>query len=87
MVLTSDNPRSEDPLSILNDIQRGCQGSVQVEVDRGAAIALAIREAQPGDCVLIAGKGHETYQIVGHQRLAFSDVDSAARALQQRAAS
>lgn len=87
VVLTSDNPRSEDPLAILDDIQRGCQGSVQVEVDRGAAIALAIREAQPGDCVLIAGKGHETYQIIGHQRLAFSDVDSAALALQQRAAS
>ena len=87
VVLTSDNPRSEDPRAILDEIQRGCQGSVQVEVDRGAAIALAIREAQPGDCVLIAGKGHETYQIIGHERVVFSDVDSAARALQQRAAS
>ncbi|MCR9186386.1 MAG: UDP-N-acetylmuramoyl-L-alanyl-D-glutamate--2,6-diaminopimelate ligase [Halieaceae bacterium] len=87
VILTSDNPRSEDPQAILDDIQRGCQGVALVEADRAAAINLAIDQAQPGDCVLIAGKGHETYQIIGDQRCAFSDVDCAARALQRRAAS
>jgi UDP-N-acetylmuramoyl-L-alanyl-D-glutamate--2,6-diaminopimelate ligase len=87
VVLTSDNPRSEDPQAILDEIQRGCQGVALVEADRAAAINLAIDQAQPGDCVLIAGKGHETYQIIGDQRCAFSDVDCAAEALQRRTAS
>lgn len=72
-VLTSDNPRSEDPLKILADIEAGMTGSFTVCEDRAEAIALAIREAQPGDCVLIAGKGHEDYQLIGSERLPFSD--------------
>ena len=85
VVLTSDNPRGEDPLAILREIERGCEGAVRVVVDRREAIAFAVREAQAGDCVLIAGKGHETYQIVGSQRLPFSDVDAAVQALHARA--
>ena len=66
MVLTSDNPRSEDPLAIINDAMVGLQRSgakYKIEPDRKAAIALAVREARPGDIVLIAGKGHEKVQV------------------------
>ncbi|MFU8764517.1 MAG: UDP-N-acetylmuramoyl-L-alanyl-D-glutamate--2,6-diaminopimelate ligase [Haliea sp.] len=84
VILTSDNPRHEEPLAILRDIERGCSGRVQVQPDRAAAIATAIAGASTGDCVLIAGKGHEDYQIIGSERLPFSDIDVAARALQGR---
>ncbi|MEQ9464408.1 MAG: UDP-N-acetylmuramoyl-L-alanyl-D-glutamate--2,6-diaminopimelate ligase [Haliea sp.] len=84
VILTSDNPRHEDPLVILRDIQQGCSGEVDVQPDRAAAIAAAIAAARPGDCILIAGKGHEDYQIVGSERHPFSDTDTAARALQGR---
>jgi UDP-N-acetylmuramoyl-L-alanyl-D-glutamate--2,6-diaminopimelate ligase len=84
VILTSDNPRHEDPLAILREIERGCSGDVRVEPDRAAAIAAAIAGASAGDCVLIAGKGHEDYQIIGSERRPFSDVDVAARALQGR---
>ncbi|PWG65179.1 UDP-N-acetylmuramoyl-L-alanyl-D-glutamate--2,6-diaminopimelate ligase [Sediminicurvatus halobius] len=75
VVLTSDNPRGEDPRAILEDIRQGCDGpaEVAVEPDREAAIARALGQAAPGDVVLVAGKGHEDYQIVGERRLAFSD--------------
>ena len=66
VVLTSDNPRSEDPLAIINDAMVGLQRSgakYKMEPDRKAAIALAVREASPGDIVLIAGKGHEKVQV------------------------
>src|SRR5206468_2541270 len=66
VVLTSDNPRSEDPLSIINDALVGLQRSstkYKTEPDRKAAIALAIHEARAGDIVLLAGKGHEKVQI------------------------
>ncbi len=69
VVLTSDNPRSEDPLAIINDAMVGLQRSgakYKMEPDRRAAIALAIAEAGPGDIVLIAGKGHE--KSAGHAR-------------------
>jgi len=75
-VLTSDNPRGEDPLGILNDVIVGLQKSranYEVEPDRARAIALALREAKPRDTVLIAGKGHESFQIVGGQRIPFDD--------------
>ena len=73
VVVTSDNPRSEDPAAILAEILPGVRGEVRVEVDRRQAIALALRAAQPGDCVLIAGKGHEAVQVVGDQTLPFDD--------------
>jgi UDP-N-acetylmuramoyl-L-alanyl-D-glutamate--2,6-diaminopimelate ligase len=76
VVLTSDNPRTEDPLQVLNDVMVGLQkGSANyvVEPDRAVAIERALREARAGDTVLIAGKGHETHQIVGDQRLPFDD--------------
>ena len=80
VVLTSDNPRSEDPLSIMNDavvgLQRSC-AKYAMEPDRRAAIALAVREAAPGDIVLIAGKGHEKVQVSRDGSLPFDDVEVA----------
>ncbi len=84
VILTSDNPRHEDPMMILRDIQQGCSGDVEVQPDRAAAINAAITGARAGDCILIAGKGHEDYQIIGSERRPFSDTDMAARALQGR---
>lgn len=80
VVLTSDNPRSEDPLAIINDAMVGLQRSgtkYKVEPDRKTAIALAIREAGPGDIVLIAGKGHEKVQITREGSIPFDDVEVA----------
>ncbi len=74
VVLTSDNPRGEDPLAIIGEIQLGTKGaSVSVEPDRRKAIAMALSEARPGDLVVIAGKGHEPYQIIGEDVLSFDD--------------
>jgi UDP-N-acetylmuramoyl-L-alanyl-D-glutamate--2,6-diaminopimelate ligase len=76
VVVTSDNPRSEDPSRIARAVAAGVERSgrdYQVELDRRRAIALAIDGAAPGDVVVIAGKGHETYQIVGDQVLALDD--------------
>jgi UDP-N-acetylmuramoyl-L-alanyl-D-glutamate--2,6-diaminopimelate ligase len=76
VVLTSDNPRSEDPLAILNDASVGVgrfDTPHVAEPDRGTAIRIALQEAQPGDVVLIAGKGHETYQVLKDQTIAFDD--------------
>lgn len=77
LILTNDNPRSEAPQSIIEEIKSGliCPWAVEVELDRGAAIAHAIDCAEPGDVVLIAGKGHETYQIIGDEKLPFSDIE------------
>ncbi|MBC7239392.1 MAG: UDP-N-acetylmuramoyl-L-alanyl-D-glutamate--2,6-diaminopimelate ligase, partial [Chloroflexi bacterium] len=75
-VLTSDNPRTEDPNAIIREIEEGVRAPgyrYLVEPDRRRAIALALAEVQPGDLVLIAGKGHETYQIVGDRTLPFDD--------------
>jgi UDP-N-acetylmuramoyl-L-alanyl-D-glutamate--2,6-diaminopimelate ligase len=85
-ILTSDNPRSEDPLAIIADVEAGMRCDYLVRSDRGEAIRLAIESARPGDCVLIAGKGHEDYQIIGERRLAFSDSDVAAQVLARIAA-
>jgi len=75
--LTSDNPRSEDPHAIIADMQQGIPAQadavVHVEVDRRQAIVQAIAQAQPQDLVLIAGKGHETYQEIQGQQFAFDD--------------
>jgi UDP-N-acetylmuramoyl-L-alanyl-D-glutamate--2,6-diaminopimelate ligase len=75
VIVTSDNPRSEDPLAIIGEILKGfaSPGAVTVEPDRRAAIELAIHEAQPGDVILIAGKGHETYQIAQGVTRPFDD--------------
>jgi len=72
-ILTSDNPRSEDPEAILADVERGMQGRYRKIVDRREAIKLAIAAAGPDEVVLIAGKGHEDYQEINGERFPFSD--------------
>jgi UDP-N-acetylmuramoyl-L-alanyl-D-glutamate--2,6-diaminopimelate ligase len=76
LVITDDNPRTEDPERIVADIVNGllCPWAVEVEHDRGTAIAHVIDCAQAGDVILVAGKGHETYQIIGSENIPFSDV-------------
>jgi UDP-N-acetylmuramoyl-L-alanyl-D-glutamate--2,6-diaminopimelate ligase len=82
IIVTDDNPRSEDPQAITRDIVRGIKSrAARVIHDRGAAIATALQEAQAIDLVLIAGKGHEDYQIYGDTRRSFSDRDEALRYL------
>ncbi|MED4716150.1 UDP-N-acetylmuramoyl-L-alanyl-D-glutamate--2,6-diaminopimelate ligase [Bacillus badius] len=84
-VFTSDNPRSEDPAAILRDMEAGVAGkSYKVILDRKEAIFHAIREAKVGDAVIIAGKGHETYQIIGDKILDFDDREVAKAALSSR---
>ena len=80
-IITSDNPRSEDPRAIIEQIIAQAHPRYHVEPDRVTAIHAAILEAQPEDVVLIAGKGHETYQEVAGRRLPFSDVEVAIAAL------
>ena len=84
VVLTSDNPRGEDPRAIMNDALVGLQKTgvkYSVEVDRRQAIALAVAEAQPGDIVLLAGKGHEKVQVTREGSHPFDDVEVAREAL------
>jgi UDP-N-acetylmuramoyl-L-alanyl-D-glutamate--2,6-diaminopimelate ligase len=84
VVLTSDNPRSEDPLAIMNDAMVGLRRfdtKHVAEPDRGKAIQLAIQEAQPGDVVLLAGKGHETYQVLKDRTIHFDDRETAREVL------
>lgn len=85
LVLTSDNPRGEDPQAILADIARAAP-TARIVTDRAAAIRAAVATADAADVVLIAGKGHETYQEVAGVRLPFSDLDQAAAALRVRSA-
>jgi UDP-N-acetylmuramoyl-L-alanyl-D-glutamate--2,6-diaminopimelate ligase len=85
-VVTSDNPRSEDPLSIIRQIEAGMARARLVEPDRARAIELAISRATPDDVILVAGKGHEDYQEVAGRRLPFSDAQAARAALARRGA-
>ncbi|MDP8244669.1 MAG: UDP-N-acetylmuramoyl-L-alanyl-D-glutamate--2,6-diaminopimelate ligase [Candidatus Hinthialibacter antarcticus] len=81
--VTSDNPRTEDPQAILNDIVAGMTGEGEsiVIADRDQAIRAAVEELQPGDILLIAGKGHETYQILGREKIHFDDRETARKHL------
>ena len=84
--VTSDNPRSEDPEIIMDDIMEGLDdpmGTVEKVSDRRMAIGRAVREARPGDMIVVAGKGHENYQTIGERILPFSDVDELARAIKK----
>ena len=81
VVVTSDNPRNEDPERIIAEVVAGARRPVEVEGDRGRAIAGAIRSAQAGDVVLIAGKGHERWQEIGAVRHPFNDAAIAAQCL------
>ena len=85
-IVTSDNPRTEDPQRILDDIVQGLADGANFEViaDRAQAIAQAIGKAQSGDGILIAGKGHEDYQILGTEKIHFDDRLEAAKALKAR---
>jgi len=85
VVLTSDNPRGEDPLAIIDQVLPGLSGTpVIVEPDRRHAIELAIAQAQPGDLVLLAGKGHEKTQTIGERVIPFDDVAIAQQVLRER---
>ena len=83
-LITSDNPRTEDPFAIIDDIVAGARGNYSIEADRSSAIFKALQSAAPADVVLIAGKGHETYQEIGTQRLPFDDVSVAHEGLRRR---
>jgi UDP-N-acetylmuramoyl-L-alanyl-D-glutamate--2,6-diaminopimelate ligase len=85
-VVTSDNPRTEDPRSIIDDILRGSGTGpgVIVEPDRRRAIGIAVKMASEGDAVIIAGKGHEDYQVLGREKVHFDDREEARRALDER---
>jgi UDP-N-acetylmuramoyl-L-alanyl-D-glutamate--2,6-diaminopimelate ligase len=86
-VLTSDNPRQEEPLKIISDIVVGMQksgGKYMIEPDRAKAIHLAIEEARAGDMVLLAGKGHEDYQVFADHTIHFDDREVATKALHDR---
>lgn len=83
VLVTSDNPRGERPQSIIDDILNGMSGGA-AELDRAVAIQRAIGEAEAEDVILLAGKGHETYQEIAGSRVPFSDLEQADRALQLR---
>ena len=85
VVITSDNPRNEDPEKILNDVAAGCKQYPQIIEDRAEAIEYAINHAAVGDSVLIAGKGHENYQLIKDVKKPFSDQEVAKKAIANRA--
>ena len=82
-VVTSDNPRHESPRAIINEIVAGMASNFHIQEDRAAAIDYAIGQARPSDVVLIAGKGHETYQEINGEKLPFSDIEVALRSLEK----
>jgi UDP-N-acetylmuramoyl-L-alanyl-D-glutamate--2,6-diaminopimelate ligase len=81
VVVTSDNPRTEDPKAIIVDILASGVKPKLVEADRRLAIQSAIKQASPGDVILVAGKGHEDYQIIGKEKAHFSDVEEVRKVL------
>ena len=86
-ILTDDNPRTEEPAQIIRDMQAGLQDphAVTVEHQRPAAIHLALQQATAGDLILVAGKGHEDYQIIGKQKLMYSDRETVAQLVKELA--
>jgi UDP-N-acetylmuramoyl-L-alanyl-D-glutamate--2,6-diaminopimelate ligase len=82
-IVTSDNPRSEDPTAIAAEILAGAEGEVELELDRAAAIAQAIELARPGDVVVIAGKGAEQGQELADRTVPFDDRETAKDALKK----
>ncbi|MCP4724794.1 MAG: UDP-N-acetylmuramoyl-L-alanyl-D-glutamate--2,6-diaminopimelate ligase, partial [bacterium] len=78
-ILTSDNPRTEDPEKIIMDVLEGIEnrGSVEYHIDRTKAIHTALDIAEENDCVLILGKGHETYQVLGTEKIYYDDREAA----------
>jgi UDP-N-acetylmuramoyl-L-alanyl-D-glutamate--2,6-diaminopimelate ligase len=89
IIVTSDNPRTEDPQQIIREILEGVpeadRARVSIEVDRAKAIAQVVSTARAGDIILIAGKGHEDYQIIGTEKKSFDDRREAEAALRLRA--
>ena len=86
VILTSDNPRNEDPTAIIRDAEAGLgegPAPYEIEPDRAAAIEIALNQARSGDIVLIAGKGHEPYQVVGEVKLPFDDRETARKVLNE----
>jgi UDP-N-acetylmuramyl tripeptide synthase len=86
VVVTSDNPRSEDPVGIILQIEDGLRDTgarYEIEVDRRAAIRAALLRAEPGDAVLIAGKGHEDYQVFSDRTIRFDDREVAREELRR----
>jgi UDP-N-acetylmuramoyl-L-alanyl-D-glutamate--2,6-diaminopimelate ligase len=81
-IVTSDNPRTEDPERIIDDIEQGMAGHAHVRiVDRLTAIHTALDEGRAGDTILLAGKGHETYQIIGSSKIDFDEREIVHRAV------
>jgi UDP-N-acetylmuramoyl-L-alanyl-D-glutamate--2,6-diaminopimelate ligase len=81
-IVTSDNPRTENPGAIIDDIEQGMGGAAHVRIpDRLAAIHTALEQARPGDTLLLAGKGHETYQILGTEKVPFDEREIVTRAV------
>ena len=81
VIVTSDNPRSESPAAIIEQVLTGVTGQPEAIEDRQVAIFSAVHQARPGDVVLVAGKGHETYQEIAGARHPFSDREVARAAL------
>ena len=88
VIVTSDNPRSEKPMDIIDEITAGFGKkeiqTIAIEPDRKKAIEMAVQSAEKDDIVLIAGKGHEDYQIIGKQKFHFSDKEIAQDCLNKR---
>jgi UDP-N-acetylmuramyl-tripeptide synthetase len=87
VIVTSDNPRGEEPAAIIAEIEKGIRtvtSRYQRIIDRGEAIATAIRQAHPGDVVLVAGKGHEAYQEFANQTIPFDDREICRKLLKQK---
>jgi len=85
MIVTSDNPRSEDPASIITEVMAGVKNKDKAltAVDRGEAIRMAVKAAKKDDIILLAGKGHEEYQIIGDTKFDFNDAKEALKAIKE----